>query len=825
MGPLRKRSKPNPAKTSTLGAAITDDQPSTIPSKVDSEPPKTEEEQRNPGSTSGNAEENAGSKVDPSPAVKKLQSNSTKEIKHKSSWYGTWPRKSTASTQLARETILADKPKNDKPKSTTPAADLSRFETKKPSTPNIDRPPAMRIGKSRETLELNMGERLGETKKSEKEDKISKDSKKPQESKDAAESVPLPTPSNDESVPTNITMNQEVPPTKESDPALRPTTASGWFGGWLGGPQPKIQEVEPVVEPLKPVEQPKEPTLEVAAENAPDSNAVSAQSDPAAASSSSWFGLWSASAPAQNSVAESSAKVEPDGDTIMEDVGDVKPATKPVAQPAPSGSWVFWSSETTKKSIVDPGASEEAGQISVAGESSESQPKPFNLVEPQQAVKASSIKRSRPQSVEIGERVKQSVQPSSGASTPNSATIKTQPANLFIPSLRDTYRMAESPTFLQQLARLLSLSQQSPPKHLYIAKQPPRIKHAIAIGVHGLFPATYLRKLVGQPTGTSLRFANHAADSVRRWADANGSSDVEINKVVLEAEGKIIERVEKLWPILLNNIDKLRKADFIMVGCHSQGVPVAIMLIAKLIEFGVISTSRIGFCAMAGVSLGPFPNYKSSFISGAAGELFEFADSESPISKRLDDSLRKIVKYGAKITFVASIDDQLVSMESAIFSVASHPHIYRAVFVDGRIHAPDFISHLVGFAMKLRNLGVSDHGLIRELSVPLAGSLYSGEGHSRLYDETKLYDCAISHALETTDASDIPLELKKYEVPSTANPYVLPWIMRGLLEEEFVKNELNSETHELLKQFDDWKPSTKVLKDVKYRLEAVRSKL
>jgi hypothetical protein len=67
--------------------------------------------------------------------------------------------------------------------------------------------------------------------------------------------------------------------------------------------------------------------------------------------------------------------------------------------------------------------------------------------------------------------------------------------------------------------------------------------------------------------------------------------------------------------------------------------------------------------------------------------------------------------------------------------------------------------------------------------------------------------------------------VKKYDVPSTVNPYVLPWIMRGLLEEEFVKNELNSETHELLKQFDDWKPSTKVLKDVKYRLEAVRSKL
>lgn len=49
--------------------------------------------------------------------------------------------------------------------------------------------------------------------------------------------------------------------------------------------------------------------------------------------------------------------------------------------------------------------------------------------------------------------------------------------------------------------------------------------------------------------------------------------------------------------------------------------------------------------------------------------------------------------------------------------------------------------------------------------------------------------------------------------------------MRGILEEAFVKTELDAEVTELLKQFDDWKPQTKVLKDVKYRLEAVRSKL
>lgn len=49
--------------------------------------------------------------------------------------------------------------------------------------------------------------------------------------------------------------------------------------------------------------------------------------------------------------------------------------------------------------------------------------------------------------------------------------------------------------------------------------------------------------------------------------------------------------------------------------------------------------------------------------------------------------------------------------------------------------------------------------------------------------------------------------------------------MRGLLEEDLVKTQLGDETQELLRQFDDWKPTSKALKDVKYRLEAVRSKL
>jgi hypothetical protein len=72
------------------------------------------------------------------------------------------------------------------------------------------------------------------------------------------------------------------------------------------------------------------------------------------------------------------------------------------------------------------------------------------------------------------------------------------------------------------------------------------------------------------------------------------------------------------------------------------------------------------------------------------------------------------------------------------------------------------------------------------------------------------------------------LRVKEYETSATTtnpNPFFLPWAMRGLLEEEFVKRELGREVEVLLGLFEEWKPTGKQLKDVKFRLEGVRSKL
>jgi hypothetical protein len=84
---------------------------------------------------------------------------------------------------------------------------------------------------------------------------------------------------------------------------------------------------------------------------------------------------------------------------------------------------------------------------------------------------------------------------------------------------------------------------------------------------------------------------------------------------------------------------------------------------------------------------------------------------------------------------------------------------------------------------------------------------------------------AVEFALETSNLSDTSLRIERTTPLSTQNPYILPFALRGLLEEDCVRRELHGEMVDLLRQFDDWKPMTKALKDVKFRLEGIRSKL
>ncbi|KAK0373915.1 hypothetical protein CLIM01_08725 [Colletotrichum limetticola] len=695
------------------------------------------------------------------------------QVRKARSWYGSWPRvpKTSASTQLARETIFGG---TSKPSSTP---DFRRFDTKKSIDSASFDGPADSSASLPQIPEDGAATPEGDATIKKDGGSAAKAQAPSTETSKAVEGIPAKVDDTSKAI--------EEPQAQGVEP---PAAASSWFGWLARAPVTETQSFTPVEEtpkeadPLPEPESQQAPPAETPSAEAPAENA--GPNPPS--STNSWFGFWYSNAPATENPPDSDTPKptestempkEPEEpakqpeDVVMEDAPPPKP--EPAKTPSAGSTWAFWSRDTRPKAEGSKSqtAQPESGELAIIGQGSEAQPEHTGI----------SVEQAQSdQATKDGKNAKSSKDAKSSKSTKAGT--------------------ASAPSTIGR-------------------------------------KTMYLRPMVGQPTGTSLRFANLGAEAIRRWTDAHGCPDCEIEKVALEGDGKIADRVDNLWKLLLNWIEHIRNADLILVASHSQGVPVGVMLLAKLIDLGIITNAKIGVCAMAGVSLGPFPDYKSSMgiLMGAANELWEFSNPDSEISKRYEHSLKEVLKYGARITYIGSIDDQLVPMESAIYSPASHPYIYRAVFIDGRIHAPDFIAHLVGFALKLRNLGVSDHGLIRELSTPLAGSLYSGEGHSRLYYDDQVYDLALTHALETSDVRpNVPATVAHRRDSTGAgtgasvanpNPYHLPWIMRGLLEEDFVRTELSSETEELLRQFDDWKPVTKALKDVKYRLEAIRSKL
>ena len=233
-------------------------------------------------------------------------------------------------------------------------------------------------------------------------------------------------------------------------------------------------------------------------------------------------------------------------------------------------------------------------------------------------------------------------------------------SNQLLPAFKDTYSSFARPSLINQISRWFPFTMTAgTPTHLNLASKSPRISKAIIIGVHGYFPAPLVRSLLGQPTGTSIRFANGAANAISKWTEEKGYT-CEIEKVALEGEGKIRERVEVLWNLLLNWVDKIRKADFVLIACHSQGCPVALMLLAKLIGFGCVTSARVGVCAMAGINQGPFIDYRTRWIGATALELFEFARQDSKVSLDYAEALDVALKFGVKILYVGSIDDQYV---------------------------------------------------------------------------------------------------------------------------------------------------------------------
>jgi len=216
--------------------------------------------------------------------------------------------------------------------------------------------------------------------------------------------------------------------------------------------------------------------------------------------------------------------------------------------------------------------------------------------------------------------------------------------------------------------------------------------------------------------------------------------------------------------------------------------------------------------------------YFQYFESAAARELFEFQDTESEVSKHYVAALTNIMHHGAKMVYVASLNDQVVPMYSGLFTTASHPLILRALYIDGDAYqSSDFLSNLLVLLLRVMNSGISDSGLLGHLSEATAGSL-SGVGHSTAYEELATYSLAVDYCFLTNDGSEAHPELivDSFNAKSEQNDYEIPWSLRDMIADEQVAHFFAHEIVELRDAFRDWHPKTAILRDIKRKLQPIQ---
>lgn len=381
----------------------------------------------------------------------------------------------------------------------------------------------------------------------------------------------------------------------------------------------------------------------------------------------------------------------------------------------------------------------------------------------------------------------------------------------------------------------------------------------VVIGVHGWFVQSIFKSVIGEPTGTSHKFATMQTESIRRhFKDAGMELNPEaITVISLQGDGKVADRVDRLFAEVLRRkewVEDLAAADAIFLSAHSQGAIVATQLLARLIEQGQVSASRSRICllSMAGIHHGPFAHLKSTIMSSyinyfetaAAKELFEFQSSDTAASVHYREALRIILDAGVKCVYVGSTDDNVVPLYSALNSSNRHPSILRALYIDGQAFPRvDFLTNLLVLCVAVRNAGLSDHKLLTLLSASVAGSLYGGRGHSNVYEEGAVYDLATRYLFEVSHPLSEPTQVPGHAAPRAEgggssrpelesepfeaqrwNPYELPWSLRGLFEDKQVRSLFAEDMLGLLEDYDEWRPDpkSKSLKDLQWRLAPMR---
>lgn len=381
----------------------------------------------------------------------------------------------------------------------------------------------------------------------------------------------------------------------------------------------------------------------------------------------------------------------------------------------------------------------------------------------------------------------------------------------------------------------------TPQKHLYYDDSVKKVtrssskklfKRVTVLCFHSFFPQKVVKNIIGESTGTSEQMCEMTVKELKRWGSIN---NVELDMAIinLEGHGKLFDRVNGCLSILENWTEPIKNCDYLISVANSDSVPLAIHVNSKLITSEILSNvEKMGLIGLSSLCMGPIPEIESKISTrGSVGqdnemisELFDLEDPESLQSKEIIRNMRILLRKNCKVTFVGSLNDCFSPLYSSLGLQLLHPNIYRALYIDGKDHQPDFLISLFNLILTVKNLNYKDHGLLIELSSYFSGQIGDG-GHCKLLNDKHSYRVGINNMLNTSDLFyEQPLveeltNVREYD----PNDYHIPWCLRGFLEEleRLQKHfDIRQIIEQLYEEFKSWEPETPRKKNLKYCMQA-----
>lgn len=163
-----------------------------------------------------------------------------------------------------------------------------------------------------------------------------------------------------------------------------------------------------------------------------------------------------------------------------------------------------------------------------------------------------------------------------------------------------------------------------------------------------------------------------------------------------------------------------------------------------------------------------------------------------------------------------------VPIYSATFSSAFHPAILRYLYIDSSIPSShDFVIDLIVLGLLILNAGLDDQGLVSHLSPAMSGT-WLGAGHTTPYEDPGPYNHALRYLLSNDRSpTDMALSVEPFSARDVKNEYELPWIVRGLMDDDKVKKLFARELKGLKESILDWQPTTRPLMEIKKRVNCL----